>query len=185
VSSSSRFIRPMHPKTSILPLPQSIQKVLESGWIGQLKIHGHRAQIHVPSDPRLDMIAFNRQGRRHRKELSDSMKSELRRLFQPRKGWNVIDAEWLKPDDKLYVFDFIKREGILLRHLTFPERWKLLPRAYLSPSMETLALIKDLDSCLKSLASRKIAVEGLVFKSTTTPGFLDTSIIRCRRRPQS
>ena len=178
----SPYIPSMHPKTEILPDPSAISKILEAGWVGQLKVHGHRAQIHIPADPREGLIVYNRQGKRHAKELSPSMTQEILRLFHPNKGWNVVDAEWLKPEKKIFVFDFLKHEGETLWLRTYPERWSFLPRAFLSPHLAVLPLLRDLTSCLKVLRSMDPHSEGLVFKSTTSVGFSDTSIVRCRRR---
>ncbi len=182
VVMSSVYIRAMHPKSEILPEPEAISRILANGWVGQLKIHGHRAQIHIPSDPKEHLIAYTRQGKRHSVDLTPSMIKELTRLFRPIKGWNVIDAEWLKPRKKLFIFDFLKQEGILLRDKTYPERFALLPRAFLSPHLSVLPLLRDLPSCLEAMNSKAAHVEGLVFKSTKSTGFSDTSIIRCRKR---
>jgi hypothetical protein len=175
-------IRAMHPKTEIRPDAASISKILGAGWVGQLKIHGHRAQIHVPAAATAPLIAYNRQGKPHKKFLSPAMSAELRRIYAPSKGWNVIDAEWLKPEDKLFVFDFLKRDDVILTRLSYPERYKLLPRAFISPRISTLPLLETLEECLRALQSEQGCVEGLVFKSRTSTGFGDTSIIRCRRR---
>jgi len=177
----STFIKAMHPKTEIRPLAESIRRVLDKGWVGQLKIHGHRLQLHIPADPKLPILAFTRQGKIHGKPLLPKMQKEIRRVFGPEQGWNVLDAEWLKPAEKIFVFDFLKKEGEVLRKLTFPERWKLLRRDYLSPYLVTLPLLKDLKACLEALERTEEHIEGLVFKSSTTPGFSDTSIVRCRR----
>lgn len=181
IPSASAFIRPMHPKAEIRPTSDSIAKVLESGWVGQLKIHGHRAQIHIGSMPNEPILIFNRQGQIHKKEIPTTMESELRRLFTPKIGWNVIDAEWLKGEDKLFVFDFIKRDSESLHRLPFLRRWELLPRAYLSPAIQTLGVLTSLEQCLAALDRDEDYIEGLVFKSPS-PGFEDTSIIRCRKR---
>jgi ATP-dependent DNA ligase len=178
----SNYIRAMHPKTEIRPTPEAIRKILSAGWVGQPKIHGHRAQLHVPADDGMPVLAYTRQARPHKKLLPEAMVSELRRLFSPRKDWNVIDAEWLKPEGKLCVFDFLKREGEILSRLTYPERWKLLPRAFISPVVTILPMLTTLEKCLEALASKDENVEGLVFKAASSPGFSDTSIIRCRRR---
>jgi ATP-dependent DNA ligase len=156
--------------------------MLAAGWVGQLKLHGHRAQIHVPSDELLPVLVYTRHGKPHRKALPEPMVAEVRRLYQPDRGWNALDAEWLKADDKLFVFDFLKKEGKSLRSLTYPERWKLLPRLFLSPHVETLGLLTDAAACLKALRRTEPHIEGLVFKSTRRPGFADTSIVRCRIR---
>ena len=73
----SLFMRPMHPKTEIRPTSEAIQKILAAGWVAQLKIHGHRAQIHIPSDSSEELIAYNRQGQVHKKALPPLMASEL------------------------------------------------------------------------------------------------------------
>jgi hypothetical protein len=178
----SPYIPAMHPKTEILPDPAAIRKILDAGWVGQLKVHGHRVQLHIPSDPKEALIAYNRQGKRHAKELSAPIISELLRLFRPKKGWNVIDAEWLKPEERIFIFDFLKLEGEMLWLRTYPERWNLLPRAFLSPHLVVLPLLRDLASCLKVLQTPSPHSEGLVFKSSTSVGFSDSSIVRCRRR---
>jgi hypothetical protein len=180
--ASSPYIPAMHPKTEILPDPSAISKILAAGWVGQLKIHGHRVQIHISSDPKEPLVAYNRQGKPHAKELSAPMISELLRLFRPRKGWNVIDGEWLKPEEKIYIFDFLKREDEMLWLRSYPERWSLLSRAFLSPHLVVLPLLRDLPSCLRVLQGKDDGIEGLVFKSMTSTGFSDTSIVRCRRR---
>src|SRR5262245_18717458 len=110
---SSVFIRAMHPKTEISPTRASIEKILKAGWQGQLKIHGHRAQIQLSADLTDEIIAYNRQGRPHQKLLPPEIIKELRRVFKPKKDWTVIDAEWLKPENKLYVFDVLKDNGKL------------------------------------------------------------------------
>lgn len=172
----------MHPKTEIMASPASLRKILDAGWVGQVKIHGHRAQIHLSADPSDETIVYNRQGRPHKKLLPDEMIAELRRVFDLKEKWTVLDAEWIKPENKLYIFDILKKDGELLRRLTYPERYKLLPREYLSPYIQTLPLITTLEKCQKVLSDADEKVEGLVFKSTTSPGFSDSSIIRCRKR---
>jgi ATP-dependent DNA ligase len=178
---SSLFIRPIHPKTEIRPTADAIRKILDAGWQGQLKIHGHRAQIHISADPEENILAYNRQGHLHKKEIPPLLAAELRRLFTPSQQWNVIDAEWIKTEDKIYVFDFLKLDGELLHRLNFASRWKLLPRAYISPAIQTLGILTYLDQCLEALQRPEAWIEGLVFKSPS-PGFEDSSIIRCRRK---
>jgi ATP-dependent DNA ligase len=171
----------MHPKTSIPPTRAAIDRVLRVGWWGQLKIHGHRAQVHVPANPQEGVLVFNRHGQLHRMALPESMVKEVRRLFQPKQDWNVIDAEWLKPEAKLFVFDFIKREGDVLSDCTYAERYELLPRVYASPHIQTLGVFKTVDQCMKVLADPAPEIEGLVLRSPATKGFLDSSIVRCRK----
>jgi ATP-dependent DNA ligase len=177
---ASRFIRAPHPKSEIRPQAAAIQKVLDAGWVGQLKIHGHRVQLHIPADPDGEILAYTRQGSSHKKLLSVSITRELRRLLTPKEDWNVIEGEWLKPKDKIYLFDFLKQDGSLLNRLSYQERYKLLPRAYISPHVQTLPLVTSLEKCLEILEGDEEDVEGLVFKSSS-PGFADTSIVRCRK----
>lgn len=178
---STRYIRAPHPKTGITPSVESIQRILAQGWVGQTKIHGHRCQLHIPPEGR-EVVAFNRQGHKHALPLTPKMVDEILRLFRPEQGWNVIDAEWVKPKETIYIFDWLKQDGQLLSKLTYPERWELLPRAYLSPHLKTLPLLREVKDCLKVLESKDPLVEGLVFKSPSRAGFSDTSVIRCRKR---
>lgn len=176
----SLFIRPMHPKTEIRASSEAVRKILDAGWVGQLKIHGHRAQIHISSNSEDEILAYNRHGQLHKKEIPDVILTELRRVFLPAQGWNVIDAEWIKTKNRVYVFDFLKRENETLHRLNFQERWKLLPRSYISPTIQTLGILSTLETCLEALQKPEDWIEGLVFKSSS-PGFEDSSIIRCRK----
>jgi ATP-dependent DNA ligase len=175
-------IRPIHPKTEIAPTRDAIQRILERGWWGQVKIHGHRAQIHIPSDEPEGIVVYNRQGQPHRKVLPQDVASEVLRIFRPQSGWNVIDAEWLKSEDRLFVFDFLKREDQLLDAATYGERYDMLPRVYKSQKILTLPPLKSLDACLSVLADPAPHVEGLIFRSPVTRGFIDSGIVRCRKR---
>lgn len=180
----SKFIRPIHPKTEILPNAQTIGRLLRSGWVGQLKIHGHRVQIHLPDDPAIPPIFYTRHGGLHKLKPSKAMVSEIFRVFGPvkGKGWTVIDGEWLKPKKKIFVFDLLKKEGELLHKLTYEQRFALLPKRYLSPHLQSLPLLKSLESCLEGLEDSNPIIEGLVFRALKTPGFKDTSIVRCRKQ---
>lgn len=179
---TSHFIRPMHPKSEIRPDVAAIRRILNRGWCAQTKIHGHRAQIHIPADKTLPLLVFNRHGAPHKKTLEPQLEAELRKCFTPSVGWNVIDSEWLKPEKKIYVFDFIKFQDKLLSHLTFPERWAILPRIFSSDCIEVLPLIHSANGCMEVLESQEEYIEGIVLKSLNTPGFQDTSIVRCRKR---
>jgi ATP-dependent DNA ligase len=172
----------MHPKTEISPTEASVAKILKAGWVGQTKIHGHRAQIHLSADEADEPIAYNRMGKPHKKLLPDEIVAELRRILKPREGWTVVDAEWLKPEGKLFLFDVLKRDGESLRSLTYSERFALLPRLYISRHVQTLPLLTSVEKCMAVLASRDEHVEGLVFKAPGSKGFEDTSIVRCRKR---
>lgn len=181
--SRSVYIKAMHPKTEISPTRAAVEKILKAGWVGQTKIHGHRAQIHLPHLGSNDEpVVYTRQGKPHKMLLSKEIVSELQRIFKPESGWTIIDAEWIKPDSKLYIFDVLKLNNQNLRSLTYPERWKLLPKLFLSPHVQTLPLFSTVDDCMEILANPAEHIEGLVFKSTQSKGFEDTSIIRCRKR---
>ena len=159
--ASPPFIRAMHPKTEIRPEPVAVRKILNLGWIGQVKVHGHRAQIHIPADPKKQIVVYNRHGQPHRKKLPDALDKELRRIFGPHDDWTVLDAEWLKDKDKIYVFDLLKLNGQSLRTYTYKERWELLPRVYRSDNIETLPVLRSVDECMETLASTDDRVEGL------------------------
>lgn len=178
----STYIKAMHPKTEISSKPESLKKILAAGWVGQIKIHGHRAQIHLYEDESEETLTYNRQGRLHKKLLPDEIVLELRRLLNLKNGWTVLDCEWLKPENKLFIFDILKMNDENLRRLTYDERWHLLPKDYISPYVQTLPLLKTLDKCEAVLKSREEYIEGLVFKSLSTKGFEDTAIVRCRKR---
>lgn len=179
---ASIYIKAMHPKTEVSPTLASVEKLLKAGWVGQLKIHGHRAQIHIHADSDIEPIVYNRQGRPHKKLLPDEIVSELRRIFDLRDGWTVIDAEWIKPEGLLYLFDVLKLDGELLRSKSYRDRYALLPKSYISPHIKPLPIITVASKCMEVLAGDEEHIEGLVFKSIDTKGFEDTSIVRCRKR---
>lgn len=177
---ASAFIKAMHPKTEVSPTLPSVQKLLKSGWVGQMKIHGHRAQIHLNEGE--DPIVYNRQGKPHKKLLPPEIAEELFRILDLKRGWTVLDAEWLKPENKLFIFDILKSNDELLRKFTYEERYKLLPRSYISPYIQTLPVLTTVEKCMAVLETTEEYIEGLVFKSLKTKGFEDTSIVRCRKK---
>lgn len=176
----SFYIRAPHPKTEIRPDLASVSRILDAGWLAQLKIHGHRAQVHIHESDLQPVLVYNRHGQQHKKVLPDAVEAELRRVFLPARGWNVLDAEWIKDVDKIYIFDFLKQDNQSLRGLNFESRWKRLPRNFISPSLQILPLLRDATECMAALARPEEWIEGVVFKSAS-PGFEDTSIIRCRK----
>lgn len=178
---SSVFIRGMHPKTEVRPDPATIRRILDNDWWGQLKIHGHRAQIHISADPDAEALVYTRSGKLHERSLSKEMVNELRRILQPMSGYTVVEGEWLKPEDKLFLFDYLKKDGKLLDQLSYEERWQLLPKLYISPRVETLGVLKTVDECLNALRRPEEWVEGIVLKARKSKGFFDRSIIRCRK----
>ena len=80
------------------------------------------------------------------------------------------------------MFDILKRDGKLLRTLSYADRYALLPKSYISPHVKTLPLITTSAKCMQILDGDEAHVEGLVFKAPNVKGFEDTSIIRCRKR---
>lgn len=181
MTTSSPFIRPMHPKTEVRPDIVTIKRILNRGWCAQTKIHGHRAQIHISANPNDSVVVFNRHGAEHKKKLEPKLEHQLRALFTPKEGWNTIDAEWLKPEQRIFVFDFLKFQDKVLSHLNFSERWEILPRIFSSDCIEVLPIINSASRCMEILSSTEDIIEGIVLKSLNTPGFQDTSIIRCRK----
>lgn len=160
-----------------------MDRMLRKGWVGQWKIHGHRAQVHINADPKVPLIIYTRQGGYHKKAITEPEEREWRRWFTPREGWSAFDAEWLKQENLFYVFDCLKWEGKVLSRATYEERCQYLPRDFLSPHLRVLPVLKTLDRCLEALKRTEPSyLEGLVFKSLTTPGFPDTAIVRCRKR---
>jgi ATP-dependent DNA ligase len=178
----SAYIHSMHPKTEISPTLASVEKILRAGWAGQMKVHGHRAQIHLNAEPGKEALVYNRQGRLHKKTLPLDIVDELRRLLDLKTDWTVIDSEWLKPEGKLFLFDVLKLNGDSLRRLTYEERWNLLPRSYISPHIQTLPILTTAGKCMDVLSRDEDHIEGLVFKALHSKGFEDSSIVRCRKR---
>lgn len=175
------YIRAMHPKKGIRPSPEVISKILRSGWVAQKKINGHRAQIHLLAGAPEGTVVYNRQGRPHKIPLPEKTIGELFRIFKPAAGWTVLDGEWIKKINRVYIFDLLKKDGETLRNLTYEQRHALLPRDYISPFVRTLPILRTLETCLLALEQPDDSVEGLVFKSPTRKGFEDSSIIRCRK----
>lgn len=146
-----------------------------------MKVHGHRAQIHIPADEKKPLLAYTRQGSPHKVKLPNIFCDELRRLFTPKSGYSVVDSEWLKGEERLFLFDCLKRNGEVLDNLSYAERYEFLPRVYKSTCVETLPVLKTLDSCLAVLERSEEWIEGLVFKAPHTIGLRDSAIVRCRK----
>lgn len=179
---TSVYIRAMHPKTEISATLPAVEKILRAGWVGQIKMHGHRAQVHLNANDAIAPIVYNRQGRPHKMLLPKEIVAELRRVLTLSEGWTVVDAEWLKPEGKMYLFDVLKLDDKLLRPLTYRERYEFLPKSYISPHIKTLPLYTTSAKCMEILGGSDKHVEGLVFKAIDAKGFEDSSIIRCRKR---
>lgn len=176
----TRYMKAPHPKTSIKPDLVAIQRILDSGWVAQFKVHGHRAQIHIHANPQQASYVFNRQGKLHKKSLSKTLEDEIRRILQPKSDWTVLDCEWLKGDDKLFLFDILRQNGEALHHMTYEDRYERLPRIYRSPHIETLGIWKQASHGFEAIETAPAYIEGFVLKAFHTKGFSDTSVIRCR-----
>lgn len=155
-----------------------MKRVLDQGWAGQQKIHGHRAQIHLGPG---QTIVYNRHGQLAARELDLELDHELRRVLGVTDEWVAVDAEWLKPEGKIFLFDYLKFSGVVLFGETYLERWQRLPRVYRSKHISTLKLLRTVKQCLTVYEQNVPHHEGLVFKSLNSSGFSDTSIIRCRK----
>ncbi|MGE0173481.1 MAG: hypothetical protein AB7T49_11860 [Oligoflexales bacterium] len=177
----SLFIRPIHPKTEIKPDPVLMKKILSEGWWGQKKIHGHRAQVHLSANSTEGTIVYNRHGKPHGVKLSKEIEEELRRILPLKNGWSTVDAEWVKPLNKLFIFDMLKLNGQLLNTSTYEDRYQLLPQVYVSQYVETLPVISQVAKCQEVMETTDPLIEGLVFKSRKTRGFSDSSVVRCRK----
>ena len=177
----SPYIKTAHPKTEIQVDAAAFRRILEAGWWGQVKIHGHRAQIHLPAEPKADCLVYNRHGRLHAKHLEPEIISEFRRIFSLEKSWTVLEAEWLKDENKLFLFDCIKLDGRNLSTLSYEKRYELLPKLYLSPFLTTLPVLRTVEDCMAVLKDTAPHIEGLIFKSRHSIGFPNHSMIRCRK----
>ena len=165
------FIKTYHPKKSILPDRDAIKRILNAGWVTQAKMDGARAQIHILDGK---VINYTRRGTLHTSKLSQEIVGQLLELFSP---GDVVEGEWLRSQQTLYLFDMIKTEGTVLKQLNYFDRYNKLPRCYGPVSL--LPIVTDLDQAMQILDSDD--TEGLVFKSLTSKGFSDTSIVRCRK----
>lgn len=173
------FIQPQHPKATIAPEREQVQKLLKLGFWGQRKVNGHRAQIHLSSE---GFAAFTRQGTAHTQKLPEAVSRLLQARFQPKVGWNVLDCEWQKQENKLYLFDLLKLDNKSLQTKNYEQRFALLTEFFfLDPVIEFLPVLKTLDACMKVLDDKNPATEGLVFKQAAVLGFSDSLIIRCRK----
>ncbi len=177
----SSFIKTAHPKKEVQINAQTFQRILDADWWGQTKIHGHRAQIHLSADSQENCLVYNRHGKLHAKELEGLIIDELRRILAPKKGWTVIEAEWLKNEQKLFLFDCIKLNDELLSTLTYEERYRFLPKLYISPHIVTLPVLRTVEECMAVINNPAAEIEGVIFKSRHTKGYSDHSLIRCRK----
>jgi hypothetical protein len=176
----SLFIRPVQARGEISIDAAKIRVLLESGWVGQIKTRGHYAQIHIPSSSGSEVVAYTRSGERHKKLLPQSLEGELRMRFAPASGWTVIDCEWIKTQNRLYVFDCLKLAGKMLAKKTFGERHALLESASNGLSIVLLPMLASVEECLSALETHNEAYEGLLFHKADVAGFDDSHLLRAR-----
>ncbi|MBI2601464.1 MAG: hypothetical protein HYW48_00260 [Deltaproteobacteria bacterium] len=178
---ASAFIKTAQPKKEIREDPLAFRRILDAGWWGQMKIHGHHAQIHLSSNQGEECLVYNRHGKLHARSLDEELSTELRRILHLESGWSAIEAEWLKNEKKLFLFDYIKFNGQVLSSSSYEERYQLLPRLYRSDCIATLPVLRTVEECLQVMKNTEPYIEGLVFKSRCTVGFSSHSIVRCRK----
>lgn len=167
------FIKGPHPKHSVIPKPDNIQKYLGLGWIAQPKMNGYRCQVHVVND---NVILYTRQGTTHTRPFPSAIKECLLKTFS---NGDVIEGEWLFLAKEFYLFDYLKRQDKILNHLNWQERFALLPQTEGTVILK-LPVLTDLESCMKYINNDNNKIEGLVFKGKSR-GFSDDSIVRSRK----
>lgn len=180
---NSKFIKCQSPGGSVLPRADTIGRILSSGWVAQKKMDGARTQVHISSSGIIDV--YTRHGSLHTKDMPDNIKQLLRQHFSSKIGWNVLDCEWLRHQDKLYIFDIMKWGDVSFHTLTYEERYKILSsHAIITPEVSILPLYTSIDKCLAVLqeAMDDKFLEGLVFKAYTSTGWSDTGMVRCRKK---
>lgn len=162
--------------------PLVFRRILDAGWWGQMKVQGHRVQIHISADPKQPCLAFTRLGKLHVRKLDPELEAELRRILTLKHSWSAIEAEWLKDEKKLFIFDYIKFNGEVLSACSYKQRYEMLPRIYQSPHVSTLPVLRTVTECMTVAKDASPHVEGLVFKSIDSIGFANHSMIRCRKQ---
>lgn len=167
------FIKTYHPKKSMHPNLETIQKILKAGWIAQAKMDGYRSQIHITET---GIMNYTRQGQLHTRQIPIEIVDRLRELFSC--GMAVI-GEWVAYEKKLYLFDCIKKDNQVLDKLTYAERYALLPQGIEDGAVDTLPIIDHEKQAFEVLMDPQ--TEGLVFKNPDRKGFDSNAIIRCRR----
>jgi hypothetical protein len=165
-----RFIRTQHPKASIEFRPELIQSMLASGWIGQPKFNGFKVQSHVVGR---SVHSFSRTGKIV--VLSKDINSAILDCYSD--GFS-FEGEHRPQANKLCVFDCVKTpEDGVLKNLAYVDRHSRLGVTMI-PFLLVAPVLTEMDRL--EYWYNHPETEGLVFKSGT-PGFSDTSIIRCRR----
>jgi len=176
------FIKPQHPKSTLLPEPYAIRRVLSRGWIGQPKINGARLQIHISETG--GTVRYTRQGTEHTKQMPEFLIEHLLVGFKIKGGDTVLDCEWERFKDKIHLFDLLKVGGVSTAKQTYRERYEMLRILFQqlsSLNVFLLPLFTTRKECLDYINQDDESIEGLVFKAMDTKGWRDTGIIRCRK----
>lgn len=177
-----RFLGCLAPdKGNLAPSIEGFRRVMNSGWIGQDKMLGMRLQLHV--DAKSQITNFTKKGTLHTRILSDEL-DEATKTLTPKQGTNVYDCEWVQPLNQIFLFDLLAFEDDILKHLTYPERYKMLTeRIEVTGPLSILGIMTSPEECLNRIMTSDHYVEGLVFKSNTTKGWSSKhSMIRCRKK---
>ena len=177
-----RFIKPQHPKSTVLPDPYAIRRVLSRGWVGQPKINGARLQMHISSNG--EVACYTRQGSLHTVKMPEFLIEHLLVGFKIKGGVTVIDCEWERFKDRIHLFDILKVGGSSTEKQTYKERYDMLKVLFdhlSSMNVFLLPLFLTRKQCLNYINQDDESIEGLVFKAFDTKGWPDTAIIRCRK----
>ena len=175
------FIRSPHPKTSVEPSRTSIDMFLSRGWWAQHKIDGHSAQMHMGEKGLI--AAYTRQGTLHTKKVSTEIAEALHALFPSLEGESVIMGEWVKPQNRLFLFDVLKVDGKRLTSQDYATRHEYLPPFTGNKHVVTLPVFKTEAAAMRALseAFETEHIEGLVFRKADLKGIEDMGIVRCRK----
>jgi len=142
-------------------------------------MNGFRLQCHVGSDG--NILNYTRRGSLHTRVVSQPILNSFLQM-EPATGISVFDCEWVKPMNQIFLFDILMLEGELLNRKTYLERYELLEGIFkITPHMRLLPMIRTVKTCMAHMLSESKYVEGLVFKALNRPGWMDTSIVRCRK----
>lgn len=177
----SAFVRGPHPTASLPPEAALIKKFLTRGWIAQKKMNGARIQIHVPANPALPLVYYTRQGTVHTKAMNLDMEALLRTLLAPAENWNIVEGEWIRATGRIFLFDTLMDSGRVLSREPYIDRYRRLPRDFISPTLKVLSIIRTTAEALKVLLGDDVLVEGLVLKAEKSPSLDDDTIVRCRK----
>jgi len=173
----AKFISSQHPKNSVTPTGEQIREYLKLNWIGQAKMNGHRLQIHIT--PKGQLTCFTRQGTLHTKKLPPELEASFLQ-YVDRDGILVLDGEWIKSSDQVWLFDVLKYQGRTMMFSSYKERYGILKSIYaIAANIKLSRVLKKEKDCFKVLADPDEIIEGLVLKAWETKGWPDTAIVRC------